>query len=166
MQDGAPASTWRCSTEAPPLRLVQRVAGAWPRSPRERRSSPGDDGWQERGGEIDARQADEAVHDSGDRIGRPKLLAEDLRYEVELRDCDESPVQRADNPKDERKGAESGVYGGRFLVTRLQVALETAQGTALRDSEHEKLAVSSGFAMELGGLEPPTSWVRSRRSPN
>ena len=32
---------------------------------------PWDDGWQERGGEIDARQADEAVHDSGDRIGRP-----------------------------------------------------------------------------------------------
>jgi hypothetical protein len=22
------------------------------------------------------------------------------------------------------------------------------------------------FEMELGGLEPPTSWVRSRRSPN
>ena len=27
-------------------------------------------------------------------------------------------------------------------------------------------AVRSGEAMELGGLEPPTSWVRSRRSPN
>jgi len=70
---------------------------------------PWDDGWQERGGEIDARQADEAVHDSGDRIGRPKPLAKDLRNEVELRDYDESPVQRADNHKDERKGAESGV---------------------------------------------------------
>jgi len=22
------------------------------------------------------------------------------------------------------------------------------------------------YLMELGGLEPPTSWVRSRRSPN
>jgi len=42
-------------------------------------------------------------------VGRPELLAKDLRNEVELRDYDESPVQRADNHKDERKGAESGV---------------------------------------------------------
>jgi hypothetical protein len=26
--------------------------------------------------------------------------------------------------------------------------------------------LSRAFEVELGGLEPPTSWVRSRRSPN
>jgi hypothetical protein len=36
-----------------------------------------------------------------------------------------------------------------------------------RALKHENPAVSRAFVfMELGGLEPPTSWVRSRRSPN
>jgi hypothetical protein len=42
--------------------------------------------------------------------------------------------------------------GGNFLVQLL-----------LRK---EKTAVLRRFLVELGGLEPPTSWVRSRRSPN
>jgi hypothetical protein len=36
-----------------------------------------------------------------------------------------------------------------------------------RLTAERKIAQSCGIrAMELGGLEPPTSWVRSRRSPN
>src|SRR3954452_18774015 len=31
---------------------------------------------------------------------------------------------------------------------------------------HERLCRATHGLMELGGLEPPTSWVRSRRSPN
>src|SRR5436305_7444406 len=33
-------------------------------------------------------------------------------------------------------------------------------------SQNESPASARLFVMELGGLEPPTSWVRSRRSPN
>jgi hypothetical protein len=35
-----------------------------------------------------------------------------------------------------------------------------------RDGYHQPLEAKEILRMELGGLEPPTSWVRSRRSPN
>jgi hypothetical protein len=48
-------------------------------------------------------------------------------------------------------------FGTRGRVCRSAGALADKQkGPALQDL----------LLMELGGLEPPTSWVRSRRSPN
>ena len=61
---------------------------------------------------------------------------------------------------EERSGApEHLVYP---WCSRRRPNARTAGTTEARDS-----ALLRGLrAMELGGLEPPTSWVRSRRSPN
>ena len=58
------------------------------------------------------------------------------------------------------------------LMAALRESLQPArQQTPRRDSGRTAgscgaAAAGSGKSMELGGLEPPTSWVRSRRSPN
>ncbi|MCW3000849.1 MAG: site-specific integrase [Conexibacter sp.] len=44
-------------------------------------------------------------------------------------------------------------------------AAETASGAVSPDAKKPRKSGASP-EVELGGLEPPTSWVRSRRSPN
>ncbi len=50
-------------------------------------------------------------------------------------------------------------------VNRMLTKVLTTPWNVFR-SENKNPAVAGCSAMELGGLEPPTSWVRSRRSPN
>ena len=46
-----------------------------------------------------------------------------------------------------------------------RVPLPHQSGSAT-NAQNRSIGRFSGGAMELGGLEPPTSWVRSRRSSN
>jgi hypothetical protein len=52
---------------------------------------------------VDRCEADEAVDDAGDRVRLSELEAEDPGHEIELRDCDETSVEAAD---DQERGGE------------------------------------------------------------
>jgi 3-oxoacyl-[acyl-carrier protein] reductase len=62
----------------------------------------------------------------------------------------------------------NAAFGGVDVVVHTASDEVTASlARELRARDITVIGVASGVdAMELGGLEPPTSWVRSRRSPN
>ena len=52
-------------------------------------------------------------------------------------------------------------------LNSMEEAFAEADAPAERRAPTREPAPERGFCeVELGGLEPPTSWVRSRRSPN
>jgi hypothetical protein len=68
-----------------------------------------------------------------------------------------------------RRAADARGRRGAIRGTNLRIApaanMPTLRGDRTRPSGYRPVR-SPPTAMELGGLEPPTSWVRSRRSPN
>src|SRR5689334_2595770 len=55
---------------------------------------------------VDGGEADEAVHDAARDVRLPEVEADDRRHEVELRDCDEAPVEPADQNEGGREQVE------------------------------------------------------------
>jgi hypothetical protein len=63
--------------------------------------------------------------------------------------------------------AEDAIRAARVPSQFPDAATQTDEPTTPNNEERPDSAEAAELrAMELGGLEPPTSWVRSRRSPN
>ena len=56
--------------------------------------------------------------------------------------------------------------GGRRLRRSAAATTRSPSSEVLDETKEAPKGASGLFPMELGGLEPPTSWVRSRRSPS
>jgi hypothetical protein len=67
----------------------------------------GQDGWQEREGEIEARETNQSVDDSSYCVRRSELFPKDLRNEVELSERHQSPVQGADDDENQGKAIQN-----------------------------------------------------------
>jgi integrase len=65
-----------------------------------------------------------------------------------------------------RISAEDAIRAARAVPSPFPAPANNAARDDTPETQKPRAAGGASTAMELGGLEPPTSWVRSRRSPN